>query len=113
MARAKDGTTKSQSIRDYLTSNPESKAKEVVEALGKAGVKVNEGLVYAVKGGMKEKNRRKRRVVRAAMAASSKASSNGQASKPDAITMIREVRALAEKAGGYDKLKELVDALAE
>ena len=33
--------------------------------------------------------------------------------KADAITMIREVKALAAKAGGYDKLKELVDALAE
>ncbi len=74
---------------DFLTANPEAKAKEVVEALGKTGVKTNEGLVYAVKGGMKEKKRRKKRVAKAAMAAVSKVSSNGQASKPDAITMIR------------------------
>jgi hypothetical protein len=40
-------------------------------------------------------------------------SANGIAGKTDAITMIREVKALAEKAGGYEKLKELVDALAE
>jgi hypothetical protein len=112
MARIK-GKNTSQTIRDYLTANPEAKAKEVVEALGKSGVKTNEGLVYAVKGGMKEKKRRKKRVAKAAMAATAKASSNGQASKPDAITMIREVKALAEKAGGYEKLGELVDALAE
>jgi hypothetical protein len=115
MAKTK-GKNTSQTIRDYLTTNPEAKAKEVVEALGKTGVKTNEGLVYAVKGGMKEKKRRKKRVAKAAMAAVSKPSSNGQPSKPskpDAITMIREVKALAEKAGGYEKLKELVDALAQ
>ena len=112
MAKSKE-KNRSQSIRDYLTTHPESKAKEVVEALSKTGVKVNEGLVYAVKGGMKEIKRRKKRVVRAAMAASSKAPSNGHASKTDAITMIREVKALAEKAGGFEKLKELVIALAE
>ena len=53
MARTK-GSNKSQSIREYLKANPTSKAKEVVEALGKNGIKVNDGLVYAVKGAMKE-----------------------------------------------------------
>jgi hypothetical protein len=33
--------------------------------------------------------------------------------KADAITMIREVKALAAKAGGYKKLMELVVAMAE
>jgi hypothetical protein len=33
--------------------------------------------------------------------------------KTDALTMIREVKALAQKAGGYEKLKELVNALSE
>jgi hypothetical protein len=108
MARTK-GSNRSQSIREFLTANPDSKAKEVVEALAKTGIKVNEGLVYAVKGAMKEKSKRKKRVAKAAMAASK----NGQAGKTDAITMIREVKSLAEKAGGYEKLKELVDALSE
>ena len=112
MARTKGGN-KSQLIREFLTANPNSKAKEVVEGLGKNGTKVNEGLVYAVKGSMKEKKRRKVRVAKAAMAATSKPSTNGQVSKTDAITMIREVKALAEKAGGYEKLKELVEALAQ
>ena len=108
MAKAK--SNKSQSIREFFTANPKAKAKEVVEALGKTGVKVNEGLVYAVKGGMKERKRRKKRVAKAAMAAHSAGTG---VSKPDALTMIREVKALAAKAGGYAKLKELVDALAE
>ena len=110
MARTK-GSNKSQSIREYLTANPKSKAKEVVAALGKTGVKVNEGLVYAVKGSMKERKRRKKTVAKAAMSATS--TSNGQASKADALTMILEVRALAKKAGGFSQLKGLVDALAE
>ena len=113
MARTK-GVNKSQVVRDYFTANPKSTAKEVVEALRKTGLKVSENLVYSVKGGMKEKKRRKKRVAKAAMAAATKASSsNSTAIKIDAITMIREVKALAEKAGGYAKLRELVDALAE
>ena len=106
------GVNRSQAIRDFFGTNLKASAKEVVEALGKKGIKVNESLVYAVKGGMKEKKRRKKRVAKAAMAAATKASSSG-AKKIDAITMIREVKALAEKAGGYPKLRELVDALAE
>jgi hypothetical protein len=109
MAKAK--ATMSQSIRDFYTANPKAKAKEVVEALGKNGIKVTEGLVYAVKGGMKEKSKRKKRVAKAAMAAAP--SMNGAPAKSDAISMIREVKALAAKAGGYAKLKELVEALAE
>lgn len=111
MAKKKDGPTRSAVIREYLTANPGSKANEVVEALGKSGVKVNAGLVYAVKGSMKERKRRKQRVARAALATTD-AHGVGHP-KADALTMIREVKALALKAGGYRKLKELVEALAE
>ena len=111
MAKAK--VSMSQTIRDYFTANPGASAKEVVAALGEKGIKVKEGLVYAVKGGMKEKKRRKKQVVKAAMAATSQPSSNGTVAKTDAITMIRDVKALAAKAGGYAKLIDLVMALAE
>ena len=110
MARTKSEVNKSQAIRDFLTQNPKAKAKAVVEALGKTGVAVNEGLVYAVKGGMSERKKRKKRVAKAAMAAHSP---EIPAAKADALTMIREVKALATKAGGYAKLTELVAALAE
>jgi hypothetical protein len=112
VARTK-GVNKSQAVRDYLAAHPDAKAKEVVKGLAGTGIKVNDGLVYAVKGALKEKKKRKARVVKAAKAAASTASNNGVVSKTDAITMIREVKSLAEKAGGYAKLKELVDALAE
>src|SRR5947208_356651 len=101
------GISRSQSIREHLTANPDAKAKEVVQALKGEGIKVNEGLVYAVKGSMKEKKRRKAAVVKAAKAAAP--SINGAVNKSDALTMIREVKALALKAGGYQTLRELVD----
>jgi hypothetical protein len=110
---AKTKVNKSEIVREILTANPEMKAKEVVEAMAAKGHKITDALVYAVKGAMKEKKKRKARVVKAAKAAVSTASGNGTVSKGDAITMIREVKSLAQKAGGYEKLKELVDALAE
>jgi len=112
MARIK-GVNKSQSVREFLTENPKANVKEVVEGLGGKGIKVSDNLVYGVKGAMKEKQKRKKRVAKAAMAAVVTPSNNGVAKKTDAITLIREVKALAEKAGGYEKLKELVEALAE
>src|SRR6266852_3624089 len=110
MARTK-GVNKSAAVREYLGTNPKAKAKEVVAGLAKNGLSVTDGLVYAVKGAMKEQKKRKARLVKAAKAAAP--SSNGAVTKSDAISMIREVKALALKAGGYEKLKDLVDALAE
>jgi hypothetical protein len=111
MAKKRNGPTKSHSIREHLTANPTASAKEVVASLAEMGINTNEGLVYAVKGGMKERKKRKARVVKAAKAAS--AESNGAARKVDVLSMIKEVKGLAKRAGGFEKLKELVDALAE
>jgi hypothetical protein len=108
---AKRKVNKSQIVRELLTANPEMKAKEVVEAVAGKGHTITAALVFKVKGAMKEKKKRKARVVKAAKAAVP--SGNGQVSKADVITMIREVKDLAERAGGYEKLKELVEALAE
>src|SRR4051812_6092610 len=102
MARTK-GVNKSQNVREYLGANPKAPAKEVVEALAGKGIKVSENLVYGIKGAMKEKKQRKARVVKAAKAAT--ASSNGTASRDEIITMIRDVKALAQRAGGYENLK--------
>jgi hypothetical protein len=72
--------------------------------LGNKGLKVKDSLVYFIKGKMKAKMQRRKRVVRAAQAASA----NG-----DPVALIRDVKALAGRAGGIGKLKELVEALAE
>src|SRR5207237_560188 len=82
---------KSQAIRDLLAARPEMSVKEVLAALADKGLKVTGNLVYFIKGKMKAKTQRRKRVVRAARAASS----NG-----DPVTLIREVKALAGRAGG-------------
>jgi len=97
-------TNKSQAIRDLLTATPEMTVKEVQAALSTKGLKVTDNLVYFIKGKMKAKTQRRKRVVRAARAASA----NG-----DPVALILEVKALADRAGGISKLKELVEALAE
>ncbi len=103
----KTSTNKSQAVRDYLQANPNAKAKEVVEALAQKDIKVATSLVYFLKGKSSAKKQRKARVVIAAKAATT------EGVKSDALTLIRDIKALAVKHGGMARLKELVDALAE
>ena len=107
MAKKQTGPIKSDAIREYLAANPKAGGKEVVAALGEKGMKVNPSLVYFVKGKLKGSKQRKARVVRAARAASS------TGTPADAVTLIREIKALAAKSGGIEKLKALVEALTE
>src|SRR4030081_3727523 len=58
-------TNKSQAIRDLLTAKPEMTVKEVLAALANRGLKVTDNLVYFIKGKMKAKTQRRKRVVRA------------------------------------------------
>ena len=91
-------------VREYLSTNRKATGKEVVARLGEKGVEVQEGLVYFVKGKLKVKRQRRRKVMRAAK----KVSSNG-----NPVVLIRDVKALAVRAGGYKMLNELVEALGE
>jgi hypothetical protein len=102
---------KSELVRQMLIQSPELGVAGIVKAMNESGHKITPNLVYFLRGKMAGRKARKKRVMRAVKAAVP--SANGIAGKTDAITMIREVKALAEKAGGYEKLKELVDALAE
>lgn len=103
---AKQKTNLSQKVRDYLKANRKAKAKEVVEALAKQGITVQEGLVYAVKGQIK--GRKKRRLAVAIITAAP--SSNGQVM--DALTLIKKTKEkLAAQAGGMKKLKDLLEIL--
>ena len=106
MAKRK-GPNMSEAVRELLAKDPNMKAKEIVDTLAKTGLKVNPNLIYFLKGKAKATKQRKTRVVKAARAASR----NGATSDP--IALIREVKSLADKAGGFGKLKELVEALAE
>src|SRR5579871_5924189 len=105
MARKTEGPNRSEAIREVFSASPGASANDVIAQLEANGLKVTKSLVYAVKGGMKEKKDRKKRIARAAKAAVSR---NGTARKTDAITLIREVKALAGRAGGYAELQELI-----
>jgi hypothetical protein len=103
MAKRK-GPSKSALIREYLKKHKKAKAKEVVAALAGDGVKVTEGLVYMQKGKLKGRRQRRAKIIRAARAVKSNS---------DPVALIRDVKALAVRAGGYGKLKDLVDALGD
>ena len=106
MPRGKKQGSLSQAIREVLEQSPKLTAKEVVEQLGQKGTKVTPGLVYMVKGGMKQSSaRRKRKAARMAQAV-------GTSSPADPVALIRRVKELAHEAGGMKKLEELIAVLA-
>jgi arginine repressor len=92
---------KSQAIRDYLSQNPQSTNKEVMEGLGQKGVKVSYNQVYFVK--MKGRKAKRKAAVKATRAA-------GMSNPVEAVM---KVRVLASQVGGMKSLKQLVDLLAE
>lgn len=104
MARSKEGPNRSEAIRDLLTKHPEMGTKDVVDKLNEKGLDVKPGLVYLIRGKMKDTS-------------GGSSSGGGGRSKAssgdDPVAMIRQVKALAAEAGGLDKLKDLVDVLAE
>src|SRR5436853_6676995 len=104
------GVNKSQEIRDFLSKNPASSAKEAMDALAANGIKVDSSLFYFVKGkmvGRRGRRRKMRRQVQGVMA-----TSNGPAAKSDVLATINKVKGLAGEVGGLKKLAALVEALA-
>src|SRR5262245_8382703 len=106
MAKKKTGPSKSAAIRDLLKENRRLTAKEVVSILAEKGVKVKEGLVYAVKGYMKGRKGRRRKARQ--MVENVAATGNS-----DPVATILKVKGWATSVGGMKKLKALVDALSE
>ena len=108
MAKSKqDGSiTKADAIRDYLSSNPKAKVKEVKEALAKQGMKVSDNHVYAIKSHKKAKLRHaKGERLRAVAAARPEIKNPADA--------VNQVKMLAHQLGGLSSLKALVDALSD
>jgi hypothetical protein len=102
MPKTKTKTNKSQMIRDLLKENPKMPVSEVVAKLAEKKLKVTPNLVYYIRLKMGAKRRRKIRRKFAAI------TGNG-----DAVTLIRQVKELADDAGGLAKLRQLVEAIAE
>ncbi len=97
--------TKSAAIRELLSKNPRMKAREVVSTLAGQGMNVNPNLVYLLKSKLKGQRRRRKRQQAVV------ASRNAGLSNP--VELVRGVKDLAVKAGGMNKLKQLVDVLAD
>ncbi len=101
--------SKADAVRAVLTKHPGTPAKEVVSTLAGQGIQVSENYVYMLKSSSKSKAA-KPAAPRATRPQPTAASSAGAASPFD---LIRDVKKLAERAGGLDTLKDLVDVLAE
>ncbi len=108
MAKEKPQTevNKSEEIRKLLRENPEIKAKEVVDTLAGRGIAVKPGLFYLIKGKMSVKKGRKKRGPREKVAA---AADGSRSTNP--VTLVLNIKKLAEEAGGMAKLKQLIEAI--
>src|SRR5437879_3605665 len=109
MAKAKNGVNKSEEVRRLLKANPKTTASEVVANLEQKGIKISSNLFYFVKGQIKgRKGRKKKAHQMVAKVTAATGSVNG-----DAVSAIRNIKALAGQVGGLKNLKALVDALSE
>jgi hypothetical protein len=107
MARMKDGVNKSEEIRQLWRANPDMPVKEIVSTLEKRGITVADTLVYFVKGKMKGRAGRRKKVRQMVGAVAATTGNN------DAVKTILKVKACANEVGGMKKLKALVDLLSE
>ena len=107
---------KSEEIRTVLETTPAASAKEVVATLKQKGIDVSENLVYGIKQDLAKKAQKAKATAKAAApvqavvpAKIAAPSSNGRLGVGASIAV---AKAAAEKVGGWDALKEIVDAMA-
>ncbi len=100
------GPNMSQAIRDLHRENPHLKAKEIISTLSERGIEVKANLVYLVMGKEQGAKSQRRKVQRRATNVVTAAGNH------DAVQTILKVKALALEVGGYDALKELIEALS-
>jgi hypothetical protein len=100
------GVTKADAIRNYLSSNPKAKTREVVEGLAAQGTKVSANHVYLIKSHGKAKARK-------AKGAKIRAVAAARPSIKDYADAVNQVKMLAHQLGGLSALKALVDALTD
>jgi post-segregation antitoxin (ccd killing protein) len=107
---SKKSVNKSEEIRALFTATPTAAAKDVVATLKAKGIDVSENYVYGVKKTLtpKKKNAPKAIVTATAPITAATPSSNGKLGIGASIAV---ARVAAEKIGGWDALKEIVDAM--
>lgn len=100
---AKKKSSKSDEVRAILEKNPKMPVKEIQKTLADKGIKASYNLVYGIKAKGKAKKRKMKRQKAMAVVGGNN----------DAVQLIKDVRALADRAGGIKALKELVEILGE
>jgi hypothetical protein len=114
MAKKAASPNKSEAIRQLLKANPKMKAKEIVSTLSAEGVNATEALVYFVKGKLRGRKARKRRVSKKAAKVAEKVAKVGVTTNGlDALSVILKVKKLASEVGGMGKLQAMVEALGQ
>jgi hypothetical protein len=105
MAKKKNGSNKSQAIRDVLSADPKANFKTVQSKLAESGIKIGNALFYMVKSKAGKAKRKAKRA--SAEAASSKMTVRSP------VEIVRKVKELAGDVGGMKNLMQLVSLLAD
>jgi hypothetical protein len=95
---------KTQSVRDYLSENPEASPKEVVEGLKAKGVKVKVTLVNSIK--YKKPAKAGRRRAPSVRMATRRSSRNGVT-----VEQLLEVKRLVDSLGGSEHVRQALETL--
>lgn len=98
------GPNKADAVREALTANPKQKNSEIVAALAAKDIKVAPSQVS---------NIRKKMFGGTATRRVSKRTAGAKASGPLTLTSLLEAKAFANKVGGVENARKLVEALAE
>ncbi len=116
----KKKVTKTAAIQRYLKRKPDAKPREIVAALAKKGIQVTPATVSTIKNQMKNKGllpaaggTAKPKRATASARRGRKPGRPRQAEANTTLDMLKQAKSLAESAGGVDKAKKLLDALAE
>jgi hypothetical protein len=113
-----EGVNKAQAIAEAFRhlGRQASGADVIGYVVQKFGISVSPNYVSIIRGNLKKKRGgRPRQAAKASDQAEGSQASRKPRSAPagDLITLIREVKALAQRVGSLGELKRLVDALAE
>ena len=112
--------TKTAAIQRYLKRRPDAKPREIVAALAKKGIEVTPATVSTIKNQMKNKGLLGAAPTATKTARKTTSRRGRRPGRPKAsaaagttLEMLKQAKSLAETAGGVDKAKKLLDALAE
>ncbi len=108
----KSKINKSQAVRDYIAEYPDAKPAEISAAMAERGIEVSPQAVSTIKyqASKKQGAPKRRGRPRKTDKATTSARSNGRSNELQHLIAVKE---LADKVGGIEEAKKLLDALAK